>query len=56
MEGDPEPAIAVVGYDYIEKESSTEVRKSTRKRVQCMLIEADDLGDCDTKNDPDYRN
>ena len=41
--------------DNIEKESGTEVRKSTRKRVQRMIIEADDIGDCDTTNDPDYR-
>ena len=41
--------------DNSEKESGTEVRKSTRKRVQRMIIEADDIGDCDTKNDPDYR-
>ena len=56
MEGDPEPEIAIAGDDNIEKESGTEVRKSTRKRVQRMVIEADDIGDCDTKNDPDYRN
>ena len=56
MEEDPEPEIAIAGDDDIEKESGTEVRKSTRKRVQRMVIEADDIGDCDTKNDPDYRN
>ena len=56
MEGDSEPTIAIVGDDNIEKESGTEVRKSTRKRVQRMVIEADDIGDCDTRNDPDYRN
>ena len=56
MEEDPEPEIVIAGDDDIEKESGTEVRKSTRKRVQRMIIEADDIGDCDTKNDPDYRN
>ena len=56
MEEDPEPEIVIAGDDDIEKESGTEVRKSARKRVQRMIIEADDIGDCDTKNDPDYRN
>ena len=26
------------------------------RRVQRMVIEADDIGDCDNENDPDYRN
>ena len=65
MEEDPEPERVtardddiekgIARDDDIEKESGTEVRKSTRKRVQRMIIEADDIGDCDTKNDPDYR-
>ena len=25
------------------------------KRVQRMVIETDDIGDCDNENDPDYR-
>ena len=54
-EEDPEPGIVIDENDDVEKESGTEVRKSTRKRVQRMIIEADDIGDCDTKNDPDYR-
>ena len=54
-EEDPEPGIVIDKDDDIEKESGTEVRKSTRKRVQRMIIEADDIGDCDTTNDPDYR-
>ena len=56
MEEDPEPAATIVENNSIEKESGTGVRKSTRKRVQRMVIEADDIGDCDTENDPDYRN
>ena len=51
----PEPGIVIDENDDSEKESGTEVRKSTRKRVQRMIIEADDIGDCDTKDDPDYR-
>ena len=30
------------------------VRRSERKKIQRMTIEADDIGDCDTDNDPDY--
>ena len=43
-----------------EKENNTkegsgnEVRRSERKKIQRMTIEADDIGDCDTDNDPDY--
>ena len=56
MEEDPEPATTIVENNSIEKESGTGVRKSARKRVQRMVIEADDIGDCDNENDPDYRN
>ena len=54
-EEDPEPRTVIDENDDGENRSGTEVRKSTRKRVQRMIIEADDIGDCDTKNDPDYR-
>ena len=52
---DLEPRTAIDENDEGESRSGTEVRKSTRKRVQRMTIEADDIGDCDTKDDPDYR-
>ena len=56
MEEDPEPATTIVEDNSIEKEPGTGVRKSARKRAQRMVIEADDIGDCDNENDPDYRN
>ena len=31
------------------------VRRSSRKRVQRMAIESDEIGDCDNENDPDYK-
>ena len=31
-------------------------RRSSRKRIQRVTIESDDIGDCDTENDPDYEN
>ena len=37
-----------------KSESGDGVRRSVRNRVQRMTIEADDIGDCDTENDPDY--
>ena len=52
---DPEPRTVIDENDEGENRSGTEVRKSTRKRVQRMTIEADDIGDCDTKDDPDYK-
>ena len=55
-EKDPEPATIVIEDDDTEKEPGTGARKSARKRVQRMVIEADDIGDCDNENDPDYRN
>ena len=56
IEEDPEPATIVIEDDDTEKEPDTGARKSARKRVQRMVIEADDIGDCDNENDPDYRN
>ena len=48
----------------VQKENSKEnngknepgngVRRSARKKVQRITIEADDIGDCDTEKDPDY--
>ena len=40
-----------IGY---EKGPGNEVRRSERKKIQRITIEADDIGDCDTDNDPDY--
>merc|ERR1711873_370631 len=37
-----------------KKGSGDEVRRSERKKIQRITIEADDIGDCDTDNDPDY--
>ena len=37
-----------------KNEPSKGVRRSARNKVQRMTIEADDIGDCDTENDPDY--
>ena len=37
-----------------KSESGDGVRRSVRNRVQRMTIKADDIGDCDTENDPDY--
>ena len=37
-----------------KKGSGNEVRRSERKKIQRITIEADDIGDCDTDNDPDY--
>ena len=31
------------------------VRRSSRKRIQRMAIESDEIGDCDNENDPDYK-
>ena len=55
-EEDLESSTIIVEDNGIEKESGTGARKSARKRVQRMVIEADDIGDCDNENDPDYRN
>ena len=38
-----------------KKESGNGVRRSERKKIQRVTIEADDIGDCDTDNDPDYK-
>ena len=32
----------------------TDVRKSSRTRKQRMIINDEEIGDCDDKNDPDY--
>ena len=32
----------------------TNVRKSSRIRKQRMIINDDEIGDCDDENDPDY--
>ena len=37
-----------------KNESGNGVRRSARKKIQRITIEADDIGDCDTDNDPDY--
>ena len=37
-----------------KNESGGGVRRSARNKVQRITIEADDIGDCDTENDPDY--
>merc|ERR1711873_101129 len=37
-----------------KKGSGDEVRRSERKKIQRITIEADDIGDCDTDDDPDY--
>ena len=37
-----------------KNESGVGVRRSARNKVQRITIEADDIGDCDTENDPDY--
>ena len=31
------------------------VRRSSRKRIQRVAIESDEIGDCDNENDPDYK-
>ena len=31
------------------------VRKSTRIKKERMVIKEDEIGDCDNKDDPDYR-
>ena len=41
--------------DNDKSESGNRVRRSVRNRVQRMTINADDIGDCDTENDPDYK-
>ena len=56
VEEDPEPATIVVENEDTDKTPDTGIRKSTRKRIQRMVIETDDIGDCDNENDPDYRN
>ena len=55
MREDPEPATAVNENDDIDKKVNNKARRSSRKRVQRMIIETDDIGDCDNENDPDYR-
>ena len=55
-EKDPEPATIVNENDDTKEEPNTKARRSVRKRVQRMVIETDDIGDCDNENDPDYRN
>ena len=52
---DHEPRTITDENDEDKDRPGIEVRKSTRKRVQRMTIEADDIGDCDTNDDPDYR-
>ena len=65
VEEDPAPGIVTNRNDDVKKatvrdddsknETGTEIRRSARKRVQRITIEADDIGDCDTENDPDYK-
>ena len=55
-EKDPEPATIVNENDDTKEEPNTKARRSVRKRVQRMVIETDDIGDCDNENDPDYKN
>ena len=52
---DPEPATVVNKNDDTNEKINDKARRSSRKRVQRMIIETDDIGDCDNKNDPDYR-
>ena len=52
---DPEPATVVNKNDDTNGRINDKARRSSRKRVQRMKIETDDIGDCDTENDPDYR-
>ena len=59
---DPEPATVVHKNDdtngRINDENTdtmNKARRSSRKRIQRMTIESDDIGDCDTENDPDYK-
>ena len=33
----------------------TKARRSSRKRIQRVAIESEEIGDCDDENDPDYR-
>ena len=35
-------------------DEKTNVRKSSRSRKQRMIINDDEIGDCDDENDPDY--
>ena len=53
---DPEPVTVVNENDDTKEEPNTKARRSVRKRVQRMVIETDDIGDCDNENDPDYKN
>ena len=53
---DHEPETTANRNDEDKNRPRIEVRRSARKRVQRMTIEADDIGDCDTNDDPDYRN
>ena len=53
---DHEPETTANRDDEDKNRPGIEVRRSARKRVQRMTIEADDIGDCDTTDDPDYRN
>ena len=59
---DPEPATVVNKNDDTngrindeKTDSKNKARRSSRKRIQRMTIESDDIGDCDTENDPDYK-
>ena len=59
---DPEPATVVHEDDDTNKRTNDEntdtknkARRSSRKRIQRMTIESDDIGDCDTENYPDYK-
>ena len=51
----PEPVTVANENDDNKEETNTKARRSSRKRVQRMVIETDDIGDCDNENDPDYR-
>ena len=65
---DPEPATVVHvddGTNNINDDENTDanerankenkMRRSSRKRIQRMTIESDEIGDCDNENDPDYK-
>ena len=52
---DPEHVTVVNENDDTKEKLNTKARRSVRKRVQQMVIETDDIGDCDNENDPDYR-
>ena len=65
---DPEPATVVHVDDdtnNINDDENTDanerankenkMRRSSRKRIQRMTIESDEIGDCDNENDPDYK-